>query len=274
MTTPRPRTADGSAALDRIHSEPGHALLAFDFDGTLAPIVPDPRDSRAHPGTVPVLRALADRVRAVAIVTGRPASVAVEQGGLEAVPGITVLGQYGRERWEAGRLTAPEPPPGVAQARAELPGLLRRIGAPEGTWLEDKKHAMAVHTRRAADPDGALALLRAPLAELAERVGLTVEPGRMVIELRPPGVDKGAALTGLVRELGARSVLYAGDDLGDLAAFDAVERLRADGVAGLMLCSGSAEVTELAERADLVVDGPAGVVAFLEGLADALGGAP
>src|SRR5690606_19014647 len=142
----------------------------------------------------------------------------------------------------------------------------------EGTWIEDKKHALAVHTRRTADPEAALELLRAPLADLAKRAELAVEPGRMVIELRPPGVDKGAALTDLVTRLGAEAVLYAGDDLGDLAAYDAVERLREQGVAGFKLCSGSAEVTELARRADAVVPGPEGAVAFLEELVAAAGG--
>lgn len=272
MSLLNPTTESGRTALDRIRDAPERALLAFDFDGTLAPIVPDPRDSRAHPGAVPALSALARRVRAVAVVTGRPAAVAVEYGGLDAVPGITVLGQYGRERWEDGRLTVPDPPPGVSTVREALPGLLKQLGAPDGTWIEDKHHALAVHTRRTADPEAALDLLRAPLAELAEQTGLAVEPGRMVIELRPPGVDKGAALTGLVAETGAQAVLYAGDDLGDLAAYDAVERLREQGVAGFKLCSGSTEVTELARRADLVVAGPSGVVAFLEELVAALGG--
>jgi trehalose 6-phosphate phosphatase len=62
-----------------------------------------------------------------------------------------------------------------------------------------------------------------------------------------------------------------GDDLGDLAAFAAVEQLRAEGVPGLLVCSGSTEVTALAERADLVVDGPEGVAALLSALADELG---
>lgn len=127
-----------------------------------------------------------------------------------------------------------------------------------------------MHTRRAADPQAAYDALRGPLAALAERHGLIVEPGRFVLELRPPGIDKGVALAEYVRETGARSVLYAGDDLGDLAAFAAVEKLRAEGTAGLLVCSGSTEVTELAERADLVVDGPAGVVGLLTALADRL----
>ncbi|NDZ79024.1 trehalose-phosphatase, partial [Streptomyces sp. SID10853] len=112
--------------------------------------------------------------------------------------------------------------------------------------------------------------LRAPLAALAARHGLIVEPGRMVLELRPPGVDKGVALTAYVRESGAGAVLYAGDDLGDLPAYDAVDALRAQGVPGLLVCSGGDEVPELAARADLVVPGPGAVVALLAALADAV----
>ncbi|MGC5412209.1 trehalose-phosphatase, partial [Streptomyces sp. DT225] len=130
-------------------------------------------------------------------------------------------------------------------------------------WTEDKGRALAVHTRRAADPQAAFDALRGPLGELAALHGLIVEPGRLVLELRPPGMDKGVALTEYVREIGATSVLYAGDDLGDLAAFAAVEKLRtdeADPVPGLLVCSGSAEVPELADRADLALPGPAAVV--------------
>jgi trehalose 6-phosphate phosphatase len=83
-------------------------------------------------------------------------------------------------------------------------------------------------------------------------------------------MDKGAALRALVAELGSTSVLYTGDDLGDLAAFDAVEALRAEGVPGVTVCSASDEVLTLAERADLVVDGPPGVVRLVESLTSEL----
>jgi trehalose 6-phosphate phosphatase len=88
----------------------------------------------------------------------------------------------------------------------------------------------------------------------------------MVIELRPPGTDKGTALRSLVDDRSARSVLYAGDDLGDLAAYAAVEELRSHGVAGLTVCASSEEVPQLAARADIVVGGPAGVVDLLDSL--------
>ncbi|MDT0268104.1 trehalose-phosphatase [Streptomyces sp. DSM 44915] len=265
---PVPTTEAGRAGLTALLADPAKALIAFDFDGTIAPIVPDPAQAVAHPDAVPALARLAGRVAVVAVITGRPAEVAVRLGGFADHPelsGLIVLGAYGAERWDAasGELRTPPPHPGVAAARAELPELVE----PSGAFIEDKGNALGVHTRRAPDPAGAFESLRAPLGALAERHGLTVEPGRLVLELRPGGMDKGAALTALARETGAGSVLYAGDDLGDLPAFAAVDALRAAGTPGLRVCSGSAEVTALAEATDLTVPGPAGLAAFLTTLA-------
>jgi trehalose 6-phosphate phosphatase len=226
--------------------------------------------ARPHPGAITALRRLAPLTGTLAVITGRPAREAVALGGLDHVPGLIVLGQYGRQRWEEGTLTAPPAPPGVDTARRELPAVLGAAGAPEGSWTEDKGDALAVHTRRAAEPERALDLLRAPLAELAARAGLDLQPGRMVIELRPPGGDKGEALTQLRAERGSLAVMYCGDDLGDIPAFEAVAELRAEGVPGVAVCSASAEVTGLAGLADLVVDGPDGVVWMLDALATAM----
>ncbi|MEU9234956.1 trehalose-phosphatase [Streptomyces subrutilus] len=271
---PMPVTAAGREGLEALLRAPRRSVVALDFDGTLAEIVPDPDQARAHPGAVPALAALAPEVASVAVITGRPAGVAVRYGGFAGVPGLehlVVLGHYGAERWDAvsGLVHAPAEHPGVAAVRAELPGFLDSIGAWQGTWIEEKGRALAVHTRRAADPEAAFAALREPLAELAARHGLMVEPGRAVLELRPPGMDKGVALTEFLAETGAEAVLYAGDDLGDLAAYSAVEKRRADGLPGLLVCSGSAEVPELESRADLVLPGPGAVVAFLAALAAA-----
>ncbi|MGQ4488401.1 trehalose-phosphatase [Streptomyces sp. 372A] len=273
-----PQTIAGRTGLDAILARPAEALVALDFDGTLADIVPDPEQARAHPGAVAALAALAPKVASVAVITGRPADVAVRYAGVAGVEGLdhlVVLGHYGAERWDAvtGTVHAPAPHPGVDAVRAELPGVLAESGLRDETWTEDKGRALAVHTRRAADPQAAFDALRGPLGALAALHGLIVEPGRLVLELRPPGMDKGVALTEYVREIGATSVLYAGDDLGDLAAYAAVENLRtdeADPVPGLLICSGSAEVPELAERADLALPGPGAVVEYLRELADRL----
>jgi trehalose 6-phosphate phosphatase len=276
---PTPVTPEGKDGLAGFLADPGRGVVALDFDGTLAPIVPDPGSARAHPEAVPALARLAPLIASVAVVTGRPAELAVRYGGFAGVPGLerlVVLGHYGAERWDAasGEVRAPGDHPGVAALRAALPGFLDRAGAQPGTSVEDKGLSLAVHTRRTADPEAALDALEAPLRELAARHGLIAEPGRMVLELRPPGMDKGLALSEHLREVGAGPVVYGGDDLGDLAAFDAVHRHRGQGHPGLLVCSGGGDngeaVAELAARADLVVPGPAGIVAFLRALADAL----
>jgi trehalose 6-phosphate phosphatase len=97
-----------------------------------------------------------------------------------------------------------------------------------------------------------------------------VHEGRQVLELRPPGFDKHGALLA-VAELFApevpSAVLFAGDDIGDGSAFDAVDELRARGVPGLTVFSDSEEgPAALRERADVVVPGPPGLVAFLRTL--------
>ncbi|MDQ1628441.1 MAG: trehalose 6-phosphate phosphatase [Actinomycetota bacterium] len=273
MPLPDPATPQGREGLRALLADPGRALVGLDFDGTLAPIVAEPDAARAHPDIPPALRRLAGHLGRLAVVTGRPAALAVDYADLAGVPGLVVLGHYGLERWEDGALTTPGEHPGVEAARSRVPALLEDLGRPEGVHVEDKGRSVAVHVRRAPDPAGADALLRAPLLALADELGLLAEPGRMVLELRPPGGDKGDALRALVAQMtppGPSSVVFVGDDLGDLPAFEAVEQLRAQGVAGLLVCSGSTEVHEVADRADLVVDGPEGVAAWLAAVADEL----
>ena len=269
---PEPTTDAGRAGLAALLADPGHALLGLDFDGTLAPIVPDPDAARAHPQVPAVLTRLAGRGVGLAVVTGRPAATAVEYAGIEQVPGVVVLGHYGLERWSGGDLATPDDLGTVDEVRRRIGDVLAEAGAPEGTYVEDKGAAIAVHTRRTAEPAAAFDALRAPLTALAEQVGLVVEPGRYVLELRPAGGDKGDAVRALAAERTPSAVVFVGDDLGDLAAFDAVDELRAAGTPGLLVCSGSTEVTALADRADLVVDGPDGVVELLAEFANSLDG--
>ncbi|MDQ1620049.1 MAG: trehalose 6-phosphate phosphatase [Actinomycetota bacterium] len=270
MGLPDPHTEAGRAGLQALLERPGEALLGLDFDGTLAPIVPDPDQARAHPAVPPVLARLSRRLGRIAVITGRPAALAVAYASLADIERLVVLGHYGLERFEGGELSTPEEDHGVVAARMRIPALLAELGAPEGVHVEDKGRAVAVHVRRVADPAATLDLVRGPLEQLARELGLVVEPGRMVLELRPAGGDKGDALRSLVAESTPSVVVFIGDDLGDLPAFEAVQELRAEGIPGLLVCSGSTEVTAVAERADLIVDGPEGVAAVLGEIADAL----
>jgi trehalose 6-phosphate phosphatase len=264
------RSAAGESGLAEVIASPRRAVVAVDFDGTLAPIVERPADARPAPGAIDALSALAARVGVCAVVTGRGVDDLLDLSGLENVTGIVIVGHYGLEEWRDGRLTSPAQAPGVATARSRLPGLL--ADAPSGVHVEDKGHSLAVHTRPAADPNAALGSIRAPLQELADEAGLELVPGRMVLELRPKGTDKGNALRELVTQHSAASVIYIGDDLGDLAAFAAVEELRAEGCAGVTVAVAGADAPrQLAERADVTLPGPEAVVRFLSDLAAAIG---
>jgi trehalose 6-phosphate phosphatase len=255
--------APAKAGWDALVAAPARALIALDYDGVLAPIVADPMAAVPAPGAIEVLRELAGKVGTLAVVTGRPAAVVVGIGGLDTIPGLVVEGQYGAESWAAGTLTTPDEPASVTAAREALPAALAAAGADPGVWVEDKRLALVVHARRTADPDAELGRLDPALRRVAEVHGLEPHPGKMVLELRPPGFDKGGVIRRLARDAGAGAVLFAGDDLGDIPGFAAVEELRAAGVPGLTVASASPEAAAVAERADVAVDGPAGIVQLL-----------
>jgi trehalose 6-phosphate phosphatase len=257
-------------AVTALLDDPASALVAVDFDGTLAAIVDRPADARPVDGAREALADLAPRIGCVAIISGRAATEIVELAALTAQSRVRVLGHYGLQTWRAGALESPPPDDAVERARTRLGSLLG--GVDPGVRVEDKTHSLAVHTRGAARPAEALEAIRAGLLGLAEECGLEAVPGRYVIELRPRGTDKGEALRGLADELRPRTVIYIGDDLGDLPAYDAVDALRRErGVVGLTVASVDPADPDVpptvAERAELVLAGPTAVVAWLAGLA-------
>lgn len=265
---PRSRTPEGEAGLRAFVADPGRSVVCVDFDGTLAPIVERPEDARPAAGAVDALAALAGLVAGCAVVTGRAAAEAVRLGALDRVAGLTVLGHYGLQMWSGGRLDSPPPPTGIESARNRLRALVQ--AAPDGVHLEDKEHSLVVHTRPAADPARALAEVMPQVTAIAAALGLETVPGRYVVEVRPRGVDKGAGVRRMVEMHDARAVVYVGDDLGDLPAYDAVADLRRSGLAGVTVASTGADAPPvLAERADVVLAGPDDVVAFLRALAEA-----
>jgi trehalose 6-phosphate phosphatase len=265
-------SAEGRQRYDALVAAAQTTVVGLDFDGTLAPIVDDPESAHIHPDAPQVLLALVEVVRAVAVITGRPARKALALGGLEDVGAeigdtgreLFVFGQYGYERWSSTqrRVVSPRPPRGLSAFLRDLPRVLRDADAADA-FVEDKGLAIAVHTRRLDDPAGAYDRLLPRLTELAERRGLAVEPGRNVIEMRSPGMDKGVVVRDLAQEVEAGGFLFAGDDLGDVEAFEAVGELRERGVPALLVCSASKEESILLELSDVVVPGPEGVLDLL-----------
>ncbi len=241
-------------------------LVALDFDGTLAPIVPDPQDSRPVHGAVAALNDLAARGARVAVVTGRDADTVLRLGGLTGIAGLTVTGLYGLETWRDGALDTPDTPDEIRTLQERLPGVLADAHADPDVWIEDKRLSLVVHGRLADDPEAALEPLRDPVARLAADLGLEMHPGNGVLELRLPGFDKAGALRRLVERSSPRAVLFAGDDVGDLPAFEQVRRLRDAGVTAWGVAVLSSGVAEVADAADVTVATPADLVALLEAI--------
>lgn len=184
------------------------ALLAFDFDGTLAPIVAQPERAAMRESTRVRLAELA-RVRTVAIISGR--ALADIQPRLAGVRAAAIVGNHGIE-----------PSPQMTAARAMvarwLPLLTRDVGGLPGVVIENKGQSIAVHYRHAEPGDDALAAIRASVACLGP--GVRCVEGIEVLNLIPVGApNKGDALQRLRRESGAATVLFVGDEETDEDAF-------------------------------------------------------
>ena len=251
--------------VDALRPHLADALVATDFDGTLAPLVPDPQDSRPVDGTIESLTALAGCGAHIAVITGRDAQTVVRLGSLDAIPGVLVAGLYGLETWADGRLDTPDIPPVIEQLRDRLPAIVAAGGDPD-VWIEDKRLSLVVHARKADDPEAALARLVRPVTALATELGLEAHPGADVLEIRLPGYDKAGVITRLAADRAA--VLYVGDDLGDLPAFAAIRRLRDAGAIAYSVAVRSSGVPELAGVADVDVPDPAAVGGLFTALAN------
>jgi trehalose 6-phosphate phosphatase len=228
--------------------DPRRAVIVLDVDGTLAPIAPRP-DLAAVPDDVRrELARLASRYALVAVVSGRPTE---DAEAMVATPGVRVVGLYGLEG------APPVPATVIAGVRAAADPIA-------GAWVEVKGASLAVHTRQAA-PDAADEL-RPPLEAIAASAGLEVIDGKKVLELVPAGRPrKGGAVSRLLSGADVDAALYAGDDVADIAAFEALRgapRLRSVCVA----VRGVEMPPELGAAADVVVEGSAGLAALLGAL--------
>ena len=245
--------------------DPRRAAVITDFDGTLAPIVDDPKQSRAIEGTERLLDDLADEYGCVAVVSGRPLQFLRERLGCG--PKVRLRGIYGLESSREGETTEDSE---AEKWREAVAGVAARAdaAAPPGVAVERKGLSVTIHYRTAPDA--------APWAEdwtaaQADATGLLRHPGRMSWELIPPvPVDKGTTVLDLGADYDA--VCFIGDDRGDLPAFQALDELARRGAYVLKVVVESAEVpAELLLEADVTVHGPPGAVDLLRQLSGVSG---
>lgn len=244
---------EGDAKLERIRGlllSGTRIGVLLDVDGTLSPIVARPEQARLQPSARQAVEALVPRFALVAVVSGRPTAEAAAMVGVE---GVTVLGSYG-----LGDL--PDVPMAVIAAvkavAAQIPG----------ARVERKGGTVAVHVRGAPDPDGAEARLARALSPIAKEARMDIARGKRVLELVPRGQDlKGDAVARTITASSLDAVMYIGDDIADLGAFSALDRAAAAGVLTAKVAARGPETPEeLLLDADLVVEGPEGVVGLLQ----------
>lgn len=254
--TPRERIL-GSLSRSR------RAAVVLDFDGTISAIVEQPDDARPVPGAVDALNALVDRGLAVAVLSGRPVSF-LQKVLVGLSREAQLIGHSGLE-WTVGEhvVVEPEAELWLPQVRDALAQATSR--APRGVLIEDKRLSFAIHYRGADE-------LEEEVRSLAAHVGtngLSIEPGKMHVEIRPPlAINKGSALA-VATAGGVDWLLYAGDDVVDLPAFATVRRSSAS--SAFCVAVGTDEApTELVSSADLVVSSPAGMTELLAAMAQAL----
>lgn len=243
-----------------LRREPGRTALLTDFDGTLSPIVDDPSAAVPLPGAVEVLSRLAERYALVGVVSGRPVSYLVDR--LAGVGDrVWLSGLYGLEATDGGR---PVEVPGAGWWRPVVEEAVAAAREAFGDLVEDKGLSLTLHMRTAPELEGEV---RAWAAAEAARSGLVERPAKASVELHPPvPTDKGTVVEAAAG--GMRAAAYFGDDVGDLPAFDGLDRLAAAGVDTLRVAVRTEEAPpELLDRADLVVEGPRGALALFEELA-------
>jgi trehalose 6-phosphate phosphatase len=263
-------------ALEPIRSDPTHAAVLLDIDGTLAPIVRHAADAHVPEATRALLIEIAKRYRVVGCVSGRRATTARQ---IVAIGTIAYVGNHGGELLRPGAIR-PELDPEVAAWAERVREFAARAYTGEHQRLrvrsEDKEAIAAFHWRGAPDEDAAAEAVR-EIAQLAQEQGFVVHWGRKVLEVRPPvGLDKGLGVAALLRapadwagEPFLAAAVYVGDDTTDLDAFRGLRALVQGQVLQSALCvavSSDEAPPELAREADLTVDGTGGVRSLLEAL--------
>lgn len=199
--------------------------LFLDLDGVLAPLAPTPDAVGPDARRTEVLKRLTDRLdRRVAIISGRTLGEIdrISDGAARAASGVHGL----QRRRSDGSFANRTPDPAVRRVVAAFDAF---AADRPGVLVEDKELSAGLHYRQAP---GVSADALALAAALAEETGLALQPGSMVLELKTPGADKGAALTAFMAEAPFQGAvpIMVGDDLTDEHGFEAAEALGGFGV--------------------------------------------
>jgi trehalose 6-phosphate phosphatase len=260
-----------STAIPAIASAPRHSLpppplpdagarwaIFLDVDGTLLDFADDPLSVRPGASLLALLHALHQALDgALALVSGRELA---DLDRLFNASRWAAAGLHGLQLRDAdgNRRNFAVAPADQTRMRDATQALARRF---DGVQLEDKQVAIALHCRRA--PAQLPALHEAATTLMKQLPGYELQPGNLVLEFKPTGMDKGRAVLELLRRapFAGRRPVYLGDDLTDEHAFASINSRH-----GLSVRIGTREPS----LAQSTLPGPAAAEAWLSRVLDAL----
>lgn len=194
--------------------------LFLDFDGTLVEIADRPDAVSVDARLAELMRRLSGQLDGrIAVISGRAGAEVRELLGACVA---TIVGSHGLEfHRPGGQVEMVERPPALDRAAAAMRDLAAEI---PGLLVEDKPLGAALHFRQVPSAEQASIALA---LRLAADFGLELQHGKMMVELRAAGGDKGSAVRALMREppFAATRPVFMGDDLTDEAGFLAARTL-------------------------------------------------
>lgn len=248
------RILDNLETLKKIVKRKPFGLIT-DLDGTISQIPPDFPKKTAPPPVLPQLARLVTQLDLLAIVSGRKTEALKD---IINIVGIKYIGNYGMEWWEHNRAVlhsdVTKSIPSIRAVAKELE-TLRSI---DGMIIQDKWATISVHYHLCPQPEIAkqriLDLLeKSPhiknIRLMDEKTNIGIVPG--------VNIDKGTAVTDLIRRYNLKGAIYAGDDIGDVPAFQAIRLAKQnrdfDGLA--ILVTGAETSQDMAREVDFTLDG-------------------
>lgn len=184
-----------------------NVLLAFDYDGTLAPLAPTPAAARMRAETRRRLARISDRYPCV-VISGRPLDDLVKR--MSRIPVWYLFGNHGFEPRAGSAEHAARVDDWVHRLNAQLP-------AQRGLVIEHKKYSVTLHYRHVRNKRRVVEAIGNAVRQLAD---VRTIGGVKAINLLPRGgADKGIAVQRARRMFGCDKVIYVGDDATDEDAF-------------------------------------------------------
>lgn len=258
---------DNLELLKEFKNDTSTAIIT-DIDGTISEIAPIPEDAYVDDSIRKELVNLKEKFKLVGVVSGRSALNAREMVGVE---GLLYVGNHGLEFLKDDELhMLPEVKKYLPKIRETCSSLessdLSRLN---GLRFEDKGICFCIHYRLSDDPENARRKILKNLQDDPQCNELKISEGRRIVELKPPvSCDKGTILENIIEEYNLEKVIYLGDDITDLDAFNKLKEMESKGkIRGASILVVSSEIpTYVIRNSSFFVNGVDEVLKFFQWL--------